>query len=328
MKCLMLGIMLLSASAMAGDKGNGGNVIVCKDPTGSVRSAEVLDLYEGRVLYGYFYSESRIPHLIQSRRYAEELTKIIGIEWPFHRNIYSALEGIIKNLKFLPRGTGLKPIDDSNEIVVPKGCEVVQTINYLNDENIYVDSDVWMLLSDTQKTALLLHEAVYSFLRNSFPSLPRVEVNSIRTRKVVAMIISGEKLEPIDDLLNQNTRWGSIGCYAPGTIFNIYLTHDHHARFQFLAINGRVMTSRTIVTSRETYPAGLEGISKHVLYGHTIDASRSDTDLTIEVFVNFKNTAGRILTFKLNGVSGHVEKFQCSCNEGDCGDIAQAGEKI
>ena len=46
--------------------GNGGNGVVCNDASGKPISAELLDLYEGRALYGLTYKESTIDHVNQA----------------------------------------------------------------------------------------------------------------------------------------------------------------------------------------------------------------------------------------------------------------------
>ena len=40
------------------EKGSGGKTVVCRNADGSIHSAEILDLYEGRTAYQLNYSES------------------------------------------------------------------------------------------------------------------------------------------------------------------------------------------------------------------------------------------------------------------------------
>ena len=42
---------LMGATAFAGKEGHGGNAVVCRDQAGKIKSAELLDLFEGRVIY-------------------------------------------------------------------------------------------------------------------------------------------------------------------------------------------------------------------------------------------------------------------------------------
>ena len=51
----------LSSPAMAelgGMEGGGGKSVVCRNPDGSIKSAEILDLFEGRTIYQLPYNES------------------------------------------------------------------------------------------------------------------------------------------------------------------------------------------------------------------------------------------------------------------------------
>ena len=56
MKAWGLFILMMSSLAFAGDKGNGGYSIVCRDSNNKITTAELLDIYEGRILYKRNYA--------------------------------------------------------------------------------------------------------------------------------------------------------------------------------------------------------------------------------------------------------------------------------
>ena len=55
---LLLASSVSSSSFAGGMEGGGGKSVVCRNTDGTIRSAEVLDLYEGRTVYGLPYQES------------------------------------------------------------------------------------------------------------------------------------------------------------------------------------------------------------------------------------------------------------------------------
>ena len=181
-----------SASGMAqgGMEGGGGKTVVCRNANGTIRTAEVLDLYEGRNVYALSYRESSLPWQDQ----AIEIFRAAGVSTSQRAprsGIYDWFENAIGQLTFLPDGTSLKPIDDSLEAIIPQGCALEQTVNYQNDHLILVNGEIWNALSETQKAAMLIHEAVYRVLRTAG------ETDSRRARHFTAHIVSGNKVEDV-----------------------------------------------------------------------------------------------------------------------------------
>ncbi len=68
MKSAFIGLLLFGAMANAtvgGVDGGGGKSVVCRDNSGAITSAEVLDLYEGRIQFGLSIQESPEPKKVQ-----------------------------------------------------------------------------------------------------------------------------------------------------------------------------------------------------------------------------------------------------------------------
>jgi formylglycine-generating enzyme required for sulfatase activity len=60
-----------------------------------------------------------------------------------------------------------------------------QVVNYKNDGNILLESDLFNKLSETAKAALVFHEAIYKYRRDTAG-----DTNSIATRRIVGLIFS------------------------------------------------------------------------------------------------------------------------------------------
>lgn len=252
---------LLTSYSFAGGVtvGNGGNSVICKDSLAQVTKAEIFDLYEGRVLKGLSFKESSTPYLDQARGIALNLSRVMNLLPDNEGGPVNLLEENIKHLVFLPSGTGLKPVPDGAEFILPKGCELTQTANFHDFEHIYVDSDIWSILSETQKAALLIHETVYEFLRDTGPKGSAVEVNSIRARRAVALLFAGVQFintKNFESSSGQNpvrcSTDEALEADRPSSFFYIYPQQDGRVTFQFLQFRDRQVITRTSLTSVPT----------------------------------------------------------------------------
>lgn len=241
----------LPASANSGISiGNGGQSLLCREEDGT-ESREAFDLFEGRVLFGY---KVAFPESQPAIEIAMELATLLdysqGGAFEEIDTIRGKLKYIEKNLRFLPPGAGLRPIGDSIEFVVPKNCEIVQTINFRDNFRIYVDTDAWNALPETSKAALYLHEAVYWQLRTG-----GVENDSRRTRRIVSYMMSGGALPlrakiPLTNGSNlQYCRSKTVNKRKDwDTKFFAYL-HNGKIVLQFLQLAGFRLLGRTEITT-------------------------------------------------------------------------------
>jgi hypothetical protein len=153
---------LINLSALAGTEiSGGGNAVVCFGASGAIQSAQLLDLYEGQAKYGLIAKPS-------TESVESQLTKaLLAFSQGLGREGILVLQGknILKGLKFLPPGVGLKPVGDSNHLVLPKACQVVQLARYEANDEIFVDTEIWEHLDSTNRAALVAHETLYWHLR-------------------------------------------------------------------------------------------------------------------------------------------------------------------
>lgn len=254
LKLALLGILsIFSSELFANAKviGNGGNVVICKDASNKITSAETLDLFEGRAIYNLNYKEHSKSALAQALQYSDSISKYLGSPVSA-ANLSQDIKDLYKNLHFLPKGVGLAPINDIGNFIIPKNCDIVQTINYRDWKNIFVDSDIWRILSETQKAALLLHEAIYAFYREGFSGVVQEET-SVRTRLAVAALISGANVEPVDELVNsKGNTYRHCRTEAPVTEFFYYQDQSNQSVVQFRFFADHIVLTRTWMASENS----------------------------------------------------------------------------
>lgn len=165
----------------------GGGAIVCTSKDGKIKSAQVFDLFEGEILYGLpkFISTNTLSHYLTKTK---ETLKNLS---PNYSYIADLMDLVQSNIKYLPSGVHLTTVNDSNPTALPSGCELRQLAHYIDDSLVLIDSDIWTVLDDLNKAALIVHEAVYRFERG--PDT----VDSRHARKIVGHLLSDTILEPI-----------------------------------------------------------------------------------------------------------------------------------
>lgn len=191
---LSLALVLLSPSLGHAEKtGNGGGAWVCRETDGKIRWSNLVDLFEaieefGLTLAQYPGSTSEI---------VDQVVRRISQANP---DLSNTLASYLKQLNSLepnpPQVTYtdnvLVAIDDSLYRMMPSprrcaGGSVAyeQVINYKEDGLILVAGEVFNSLSSNAKAALVLHEAIYKFRRDTSG-----DATSVVTRRMVGMILS------------------------------------------------------------------------------------------------------------------------------------------
>jgi len=241
MEFLLLAFLLIGSStsfAAGGVDGGGGKSIVCRHPDGRIKSTEVLDLYEGQIVHKLFYQESPKPWSDQ----IDDVLKNSGLSEPtsrFGTDILRFLPVIKSKMHFLPDDTELNEVDDSHEPINRVNCKAEQTVNYLNDNLILVSGLIWKSLSETQKAALVLHEAIYRVLREETPA----EKNSKRSRHFNAFLFSGGKVNYPTFLADVVLCAGIDEKTGTRTSFYVQDVKNNHPSIHFLTLNSRRLFS-------------------------------------------------------------------------------------
>jgi hypothetical protein len=186
-KLAALSLLIFATHSYAGGmEGGGGNSVMCRDSQGKMVSAEVYDIFEGRALYGYFPKSDTADYKTQARAIAKKLADASADEF-----FVKETERILNEVRFLPPDAALVPVTDSGSIIKPANCDVFQTAVYLANQRVYFDSNIWNLLNESNRAALVSHEVIYAYLRNTDGAK-----TSTRARQYVAFMYSGQNLRP------------------------------------------------------------------------------------------------------------------------------------
>jgi hypothetical protein len=231
----------LAFASSGGVDGGGGKGVVCRNKSGKITSAEALDLYEGRVMWGLNIKKSTAP-MEQQIQHAlaviPETSRLL---------IESRADIILKKMRLTPPGTQLLPVEDSFEVLLPRGCAGEQLANYYNDNLILISGDIWAQLSQTDRAALILHEAVYAVNRMAQAS------DSRQSRHVVANIFAdGTQWVDVRDQLPED----ALTCISDsgGVLMWAYKNSSDEWVLQFQLLgNGFVMSKKWITLPSEDF---------------------------------------------------------------------------
>jgi hypothetical protein len=185
---LMFSPIVLSAHAQ--DRGgNGGGAVVCRDANDQITSAQVLDLYEGTAILGMkFIASSSYESSIK-----EVLDKVMTYQKDYGALLATESNFIVDSIrnngnKVLLVSDKLERVNDSYHLALPANCKIEQAAVRLTKEQstafggvLYmINKGIWNAFDDTNKAAIILHEAVYKISEKS---------NSLGSRAIVREIL-------------------------------------------------------------------------------------------------------------------------------------------
>jgi hypothetical protein len=252
MTIVSIALLLTALTAHAGGvDGGGGKSVVCRDGKGRIRSIELLDLWEARVLYRRNLVPSRKPLAKQVSEAIDLLKNAVenpasqidprtgktisgteetklrleNVAW-FFLNGNSAVRRL--------HGITLNPTPDSSEPAYPKDCQVEQVVNYINafPAQILINQDLWEKMNSTQQAALIVHEAFYRFLRDYN------ETNSVRVRRAVGYIFSGHSFPSLEATLpNPHIVCENFEFHGQSSESKYYFFRDQNNKIDLLAVS-------------------------------------------------------------------------------------------
>jgi hypothetical protein len=185
MKHFILAVLIGAASsfALANEKGNGGDAIVCRNAEGKIKSAELLDYFEAREyrkLPVSFDSSSSNEGYIRS-----VLEKLQSFDrYKFTKDIMLEASELLDALEtFRARGEAISDeyrfssqnlldIPDSQHLIVPKNCSIEQFVirvkrRVQEDPKFLIQSEILNALTDRDLRGIVLHEVIYRvFIEN------------------------------------------------------------------------------------------------------------------------------------------------------------------
>ena len=183
--------------------GGGGKGVRCtKDGHTTV---EVLDLYEAKSIYNL----TPLDLGNDEAKARSTLAKIFArhTHGPGHIPLddYAvALENdvlkkfIDEKIHYVEAPQTLKPVHDTFEPLLEKGCELVQIAVFYDESALMIDHSLWNQLDVTNRTALMAHELIYAIARAAGVT------NSMSSRKLVAHLLSKQGALPLLDGISKS----------------------------------------------------------------------------------------------------------------------------
>jgi hypothetical protein len=185
--------------------GGGGKGVRCTK--NGKTTVELLDLYEGRAIYGLtpldlgndeakaraafakiFAIHGNGPGNFILDKYSDAIDKYADAI-----DKYLIQKDIVDKMHFVESPTTLKPVQDDFAPLLDKDCEMVQVALYYDESSLLVDHSLWNQLDVTNRTALIAHELIYAFARGQGIT------NSVSSRKLVAFLFSKQSTPPLFD---------------------------------------------------------------------------------------------------------------------------------
>ena len=153
----VLSFSTVLASTDSSGVGNGGVSVVCRDANERILSAELLDIFEGKVRYGKNYNDNLDSDT------KVELAQLKLINHPdFLSAFQEELARVRAILMYVPVGNILTPTNDAFPTILKKGCNFEQLANYTDDGDLLVSQEIYNHLSEVNKASLLVHQTVYA----------------------------------------------------------------------------------------------------------------------------------------------------------------------
>jgi hypothetical protein len=190
-----------NAHAQAEKIGNGGRAVVCSNSNGSLQSAELMDLYEGRTIREINVDSSLLT-LSRDQLFEFISKKLISLDPISGPVLVEKARLVLLDINALELGSRsptnmvrflsdhIAEVNDSFEIFIPKNCSVEQFIIqrlpvYSEDRLLNIQKDIWAKLNSVNQIASIFHEillnrAVFDFGVN----------NSVGSRYLISRLFS------------------------------------------------------------------------------------------------------------------------------------------
>lgn len=170
--------------ATGGVDAGGGGAFVCRNADGSVRDSELLDLWEANVVRKWPISRSNESVDAQIEK---ALTRLASIDPTFATYISAEVREIQASYEVLPSNIAVAPPTDALNGYMKPGCPLEGMMYFDGDLNrMRLSGNIFdNLLSNTDKAASFLHEAIYKHYRDSF-----MDSDSRHSRKLVGCLFS------------------------------------------------------------------------------------------------------------------------------------------
>lgn len=171
------------AQRQGGESSGGGGGFVCRNKAGVATSVELLDLWESPFVFGWTPQNSTLPYEQQIDAAVAKLKIIYAI---MGLDIEAAVSLVKSQMAAVPQGVSVPTPTDTGHLFEKPGCPFEGLMYYSGTySRLFYVNDYFKLLSETHKAAMIMHEAIYYFLRDYLH-----DTDSMRSRKIVACLFS------------------------------------------------------------------------------------------------------------------------------------------
>lgn len=300
-------IFSISNTYAGGEKGNGGDAVVCRSADGKIIKAEFFDLFEAREVYG-IKIDLGANHLSleeKIRFFDSRMNRLFpNMAGRFRRHADSFLE----RSEFL--NGPLSDIADAGEVVFPKGCKIEQAIIRGPAEGIpvqhyLINSEIWDALDSTSKLVGISHEFFYGVAVDIYG-----KENSFDARR-----LNAEFMKKIPALNEEKILWTGLFQQLGlplGRSNGFSETWANRAEVEYemdgrITMSGRTIGVQTFVSSR----LGNVSLAPNTDFKATFDPKHQSVTLsgTLSNPLSVSNTLG-VFTVKSGQVQESYDHYQ------------------
>lgn len=179
-KILLPMMMLISMNSFANEKGNGGTVLDCGE------KVVLADFEEVKLRAGL---RGKIE-IAESSVYFQEqihavIRKVRDINSTVSEDLEKTVATFIAEVSEIEGNYEWTITPDIGPFPVPRGCKLKNTVMYIDNGPVELNSDLFNKLSETHKAGIIIHEAVYKLMRDR-----GVEGSAVPARRLTAMLFA------------------------------------------------------------------------------------------------------------------------------------------
>jgi hypothetical protein len=268
--------------ALAGnDAGGGAGAVVCREQmSGTIQSAELLDLFEARATGVALRSASgddEVEYLafLDARQLITTSNPVLRTTEERIRKLADYHKTVRDFYRFTAEGERVMPTRDFGRLPqLPRGCRVEQLARFDDHQQIIlIDSEIWSKLDSVNRVGLFAHEFFYRRYRNAG------EANSELARKLLGAVFARQPRAYVRDGVPE----GALFCRGGG-LDMVLLTEFYLFRnplrsgetvLQFANVSGR----ETLWPTRAYLPFDLAA--------NAIQSNGNDAAIVIDPKVSF-----------------------------------------
>jgi hypothetical protein len=290
---VLIGLSSLYAdSARAGGfNGGGGGALVCKDNSGKILSAELLDLFETRELSQQTIVYDNVTPVEQ--QVAKAIDKLGRFDGQFKLKVLAAWKQIQTHTTEASDALVIDPPADAKKKFHKEGCSFEGMMYYDGDrQRLFIKMPIFQAQNTiTDMAASYMHESIYKVLREQY-----FDTDSIQTRKITGCLF-------VDDVASCLR----IGGLNPSNIIggNAYSRNNRPVIGSLTPSLGDCGTTQVGIENRVRDCAALQGsikklrgtkahwnlVTRRASSSHTYETWRdSKTGLIWTTIIQFNNT--------------------------------------